>query len=82
MVFAQLPCGIYSEFIQERIQDASTTLFTAVQSKVGFSFVHSTVQVSLLLVMFKIDFLLLGGVATYDPIIRHVCHTTKSLLPW
>ena len=37
----------------------------------GFSFVHSIVQLSLLLDMFEINFLFLGGVAMYDPIIRH-----------
>ena len=55
-------------------------LFTAVHSTVGFSFVHSIVQLLLLLATFKIDFLFLGGVATYDSIICQVCHTIKSLL--
>ena len=81
MVFARLLCGVYSEFVQQRIQDASMALFTAVHSTLGFSFVHSIVQLSLLLATFEIDFLFLGGVATYDPIIRQVCHTIKSLLP-
>ena len=54
MVFAQLPCGIYSEFVQQRIQDASMALFTAVYSTVGFLFVHSIVQLLLLLTTFEI----------------------------
>ena len=60
MVFAQLPCGVYSEFVQQRIQDASVALFTAVHSSVGFSFVHSIVQQSLLLATFEIDFCFKG----------------------
>ena len=83
MVFARLLCGVCSEFVQQRIQDASMALFTAVYSTVGFSFVHSIGQLSLLLATFEIDFffLFLVGVTTYDPIICQVCHTIKSLLP-
>ena len=51
-VFARLPCGVYSKFVQQRIQDASM----AVHSTVGFSFVHSIVQLSLLLAMFQLIF--------------------------
>ena len=86
MVFTRLLCGVYSEFVQQRISDASMTiLFTAVHSMVGISFVQSIVQLSLLLTTFEMIFLLLllsflGGVATYDPIICQVCHTIKSLL--
>ena len=32
---AWLPCGVYSEFVQQRIQDTSMALFTAVHSTVG-----------------------------------------------
>ena len=76
MDFAGLLCGVYSEFVQQRISDASMALFTAVHSTVGFSFIHSIVQLSLLLAtctyfMFEIDFLFLGDVATY---ICQVCH--------
>ena len=60
----------------------SMPLFTAVHSTVGFLFFHSMiVQQSLLLATFEIDSLFLEGVAMYDPIIRQVYHTIKSLLP-
>ena len=49
MVFTHLSCGVYSGFVQQRIQDASVELFTAFYSTVGFSFIHSIVQQSLLL---------------------------------
>ena len=55
-VVARLPCGVYSEFVRQMIQDASLVLFTAVCSMLGFSFVHFIVQQSPLLAAFEIDF--------------------------
>ena len=48
-VVAQSPCGVYSEFVRQMIQDASLVLSTAVCSMVGFSFVHFVIQQSPLL---------------------------------
>ena len=55
-VVARSPCGVYSEFIRQMIQDTSLVLFTAVCLTVGFSFIHFVVQQSPLLAAFEIDF--------------------------
>ena len=47
----------------------------------GRLLVRPVVQQSSLLAMFEIDFLFLGSVGMYEPIIHQVCHTIKSLLP-
>ena len=54
LVFAGLPCGVYSESIQQMTQDAFLALFTATHLTVGFSFIHSIVQQLLLLAMLEI----------------------------
>ena len=53
---AGLLWGVYSEFIQQMIQDTSLALFTAVHSMVELTFIHSIIQQSPLLATFKIDF--------------------------
>ena len=75
MVFTWLPCGVYSEFVQQRIQDASMALFTAIHSTVGFSFVHSIIQLSLLLSL-KLIFCYMGYGYVRS---NHLSGTIKSL---
>ena len=68
-VFIVLPCDIYPEFVQKVIQDVSLVCLRLLRLVVGFLFVHSIAQQSLLLATFEIDFLLPMGVATYKAII-------------